>query len=372
LGEGVSLIQVVPQLPPAIGGVAGFATTLARALAEAGGAPSFFLVAARAWRTTDELPAAAIGEQSAANLERQLTSTGASTVLVHYANYAYQRRGCPSWLVEGAQRWRRASPGRRLVSFFHELYATGPPWRSSFWLSPAQRRLAARMLRASDGAATSLALYGRRLARWSPGAEPLVAPVFSTVGEPAAVPPSAEREPRTMVVFGGPGGRRRAYRELRPVLATACRALAVVEVLDLGPPLGELPAEIAGVPVRALGIRPEPEVSAILLRSYAGFLAYPEAFLPKSTAFAAYCAHGLVPVVAWPQQRRADPAAPERPPFWAPDVEPAPADPARLAARACAWYGGHDLTCQAAAIGALLGSAAPAAASAGPRRRTMP
>jgi hypothetical protein len=37
-------------------------------------------------------------------------------------------------------------------------------------------------------------------------------------------------------------------------------------------------------------------VSRLLLDSFAGFLAYPSAFLGKSTIFAAYCAHGLLPV----------------------------------------------------------------------------
>ena len=38
--------------------------------------------------------------------------------------------------------------------------------------------------------------------------------------------------------------------------------------------------------------------SALLLGSLAGFCSYPPAFLPKSTVFAAYCAHGLLPVCA--------------------------------------------------------------------------
>jgi hypothetical protein len=365
------LIQIVPQLPPAIGGVGGFAAALARALAEDGGLPSFFLVAADSWRAADGLAGEAIGERSAANLERRLAASGAETVLVHYVSYGYQRRGCPSWLVEAVRRWRAADASRRLVTFFHEVSASGPPWRSSFWLSPVQRRLAARLVRASDGAATSLALYGRMLARWAPGREPLVAPVFSTVGEPAETPAAGARHPRSMLVFGGPGSRRRAYGPLLPSLAAACRALAIAEIVDLGPPCGELPARVAGLPVRALGPRPEAEVSAILLRSYAGFLAYPEAFLAKSTVFAAYCAHGLVPVCACPRRRRwrSPPAAAARLPCWEPGAAPPPADPAALAARARSWYAGHALARQAAALRGLLGAGAPAGTATGARER---
>jgi len=343
------LLQIVPWLPPAIEGVGGYAVALGRALA-AHGIASRFLVADRGH--DPQLDAAAIGERSAAGLARQLAAAGAGTVLVHYVNYGYHGRGCPAWLVGGLVRWRAGAPGRRLVTYFHEVYASGPPWRSSFWVSPVQRLLAARLLRASDAAATSLGLYGRILSCWRPSPPVWVTPVFSTVGEPEAVPPLGERSPRAMVVFGGAGNRRRAYGPLRGVLAAACRALGAGEIVDLGPPVPELPARLDGLPVRPLGALPRDEASAVLLRSYAGFLGYPAPFLAKSTVFAAYCANGLLPVCAWPRRPRSP--ALERPPFWDAAAEPVPADPAVLAARALAWYHGHALAGQAARFHALL------------------
>jgi hypothetical protein len=367
----MTLLQIVPKLAPAIEGVGGYAAALGRALAGLG-IGSRFLAADGAWPETGEpagvsdlaratdLAGAPIGRRSAATLARLLTARGAGVVLLHYVNYGYERRGCPLWLVGGVARWRAGAPGRRLVTYFHEVYASGPPWRSSFWASPAQRLLAARLLRASDGAATSLALYGRMLARWRPAPPVLVTPVFSTVGEPSTVPRPGERRPRAMLVFGGAGNRRRAYGELRDELTAACRALSIAEILDVGPPLAELPALLDGLPVRALGVLPEEEVSGVLLRSYAGFLGYPAPMLAKSTVFAAYCAHGLVPVCAWARRRSG--SAAELPPCWEPGREPVPPDPAGLAARARAWYAGHDLAHQAAGFRALLTGAVEAQA----------
>lgn len=366
----MTLLQIVPKLAPTTEGVGGYAVTLERALASFD-LGSRFLVGDRDWPGTGEpagtsdLAGAPIGRRSAAALARQLTASGAGVVLLHYVNYGFERRGCPRWLVGGVARWRAGAPGRRLVTFFHEVYASGPPWRSSFWTSPAQRRLAARLLRASDGAATSLALYGRMLARWRPSPPVAVMPVFSTVGEPATVPPAGERDPRAMLVFGGAGNRRRAYGELRQALTAACRALAIAEILDLGPPLPELPPVLDGLPVRALGVLPEKEVSGILLRSYAGFLGYPAPMLAKSTVFAAYCAHGLVPVCAW-ALRRSGAAEALPPPCWEPDREPAPPDPTALAERARTWYRDHDLAHQAAVFRSLLAGPAEMAASALP------
>lgn len=371
-----ALVQVVPSLPLPEEGVGSYALGLARALAERHGIESRFVVGDPAWRgpAPDGLEAAPVRERSAAALAEAL---GAGPVLLHYANYGYQRRGCPRWLVEGLS---RDAGRRRLVAVFHEVYASGPPWTSSFWLSPVQRRLAAAVARRAAALVTSLDLYAAALGRWVPRERIALLPVFSTVGEPAAPPPLATRVPR-LVVFGGPGVRARAWR--RPeALAAACRALEVEEVADVGPGAGA-PAAIAGRPVTRLGSLPAAEVSRLLAASLAGFMVYPPDFLPKSTIFAAYCAHGLLPVCSWarparrglPRRGRAElPSArrPESPEsdfevpgagahdglWWSPDgPAPAPAEAQELAAAARAWYLSHALPLQAERYRALLDGA---------------
>jgi hypothetical protein len=325
----MSLIQIVPHAPVTPEGVGGYALALGAALARDAG------IANRC------LAAAALSERSARPLAAALA--GESTVLLHYANYGYQRRGCPSWLIDGIERWKGEETGRRLVTVFHEVYATGPPWRSSFWLSPRQRQLAARLVRASDAAVTSLDLYASVLHRWRPTVPIAVAPVFSGVGEPAAVTPLLSR-PRRLLLFGGAGARRRAWSDLREQLLAACEILGLEEVWDVGPGVGA-PARLGTRPVRELGVLPSAEVSARLLEGYAGFVAYPAAFLGKSGIFAAYSAHGLLPVCAWNGSSDAG-AANGVPPHWNP-VQPVPADPNALAAAAHAWYEGHSLARQA-------------------------
>lgn len=329
------LIQIVPHLPPPVEGVGSYAEALAGALRERCGIATRFIVGFPAERTPEAL---------VADLEMDMEEN--VPVLLHYANYGYQTRGCPAWLVRGLARWRRRSSGRRLVTMFHEVWATGPPWRSSFWLSPVQRRLAASVARLSDGIATSLALYSRRVSPWTAGREVRVLPVFSTVGEPATVPPFTARAPR-LVLFGGAGVRSRAWNRELPDLAAACAALEIEEILDVGPP-APAPARVGPVPVRSLGVLPAAEVGALLLASRAGFLAYPPDFLPKSTIFAAYCSHGTLPVCAWRGRiRNPEPL----PPFWRPDSG---ADPAEIARRAWSWYAEHALHRQAEAYQELL------------------
>jgi hypothetical protein len=238
-------------------------------------------------------------------------------------------------------------PGQRLVTIFHELYATGRPWQSSFWLSPMQRRLASRMQRLSDSAVTSLDRYCATLRSWQPTTRVATLPVFSTVGEPSAAPPLSKRRPN-MVVFGSAGLRRRAYAAGATTLLSASAALGVEEIVDVGP--GHVaPGSLGRIAVRALGEQPRSAVSALLAESLAGFLWYPADFLPKSTVFAALCAHRIVPVCSWHQNRgsRLD----ER--FWNPSQGEG-TDWQATADAAHQWYQAHGLSHHVALYSSLL------------------
>lgn len=353
----MDLLQIVPALPPAADGLGGYALALGERLAPLLQGEVRFAVGDPAWRPerAPGQPAVAVPARTPAALVELLRRWHGErqgrdcAVVLQYAGYGYQERGCPNWLVAGLERWRSEQREPRLVTFFHEVYASGPPWRSSFWLSPAQRRLAARLTRLSDATATSLDLYAAMLARWGPRIPPAVLPVTSNVGEPRQVPPLAERPPR-MIVFGGAGNRSRIYREHLPALAAACRALDAGEIVDVGPPV-PLPATAEGVPIARLGLLPAAEASAALLSARAGFLAYPAAFLPKSGVFAAFCAHGVAAVCTSAAPPASGLRAGEN--YLSLPLPLPPAGPERLqelADAARGWYAGHCLDRHAAAL----------------------
>lgn len=316
------VLQIVPSLPPPDEGVGSYALCLERALAGHGISTRFVTA-------------------EGGELSQRLERTEADAILLHYANYGYQRRGCPFWLLDALRRRPRE---RRLVTVFHEVYATGPPWRSSFWTQPFQRRIAAAVARTSDALVTSLDLYVRRIGPEAAPEKTSVTPVFSTVGEPREVPPLSSRV-RRLVLFGGRGARSRAYGELRSELLAACRSLGVEEIADVGPPLERPEEPVDGVPVRRLGVLPAAEVGRLLLGSLAGFVAYPAFFLPKSTIFAAYCAHGLLPVQAWRRRSRPGGTAPR----WT-----GSGDPQAVATAGHGWYREHSLARQAERFRELL------------------
>ncbi len=80
-----------------------------------------------------------------------------------------------------------------------------------------------------------------------------------------------------------------------------------------------------------------------MLAARAGFLAYPPRFLPKSTIFAAYCAHGLVRYVPGHVPGRSAATKAPAPPFLSAGGG---ADPRAAAAAAQGWYREHSLARQ--------------------------
>jgi len=338
----VRILQITPEGDALRGGVRATAEVVGRALAAARGLESDFVSG------------------------RELLSAGAPPaprIVLHYVSYGYARRGCPWHLVRAVEGWRRSGQLRRLVTVFHELYASGPPWTSAFWLAPVQRSLGRRLARASHGLVTSLDFYRDILASWTGRNDVIALPVPSTVGEPEQVPGPQMRAPR-LVVFGTAGSRARVYGEQSETLAAACRALGIEEIEDVGAPDPSAPETLAGIPVRRHGLLPSHAVGRLLLDARAGFLTYPPDLLGKSSIFAAYAAHGLVTVCAGRPAR--GPAGVPECALLADDVVEADRgsranalDPATLAARAAAthaWYRQHAAARHAAAFAELIGA----------------
>jgi hypothetical protein len=350
----VAIVQVVPVLPPPMEGLGGYALALGEALASRHGIASTYLVCAPDWQkntaASDEVHR--VDRRGAREIVSSLGELAgaqggqAPAVVLHYVNYGYQKRGCPTWLIRGLGRWRGAHPEARLVTVFHEVWALGPPWRSSFWVFPVQWALARRALALSDSAITSLACYVGRLGGDGAARKVTVMPVFSTVGEPRSVARLAGRD-KAVVVFGGAGTRDRAYSLYRRQLEACCTRLEAEVVFDVGPSLDSLPERVACARVQPLGMRAPGEVSTLLSRCLAGFAAYPPHLLGKSTVFAAYAAHGVLPVIAWNWTADGDEVR-RGVHYWC-SKDPLGRDtsPQAIASEATAWYDGHTVAVHA-------------------------
>lgn len=218
-------------------------------------------------------------------------------VLLHLSGYGFQKRGAPLWLLNKL-RADRANI-KTLGVFFHELYAFGPPWSSAFWLSPVQRYIARHIAELSDYWLTNRedsAVWLRRFAADKPHS---VLPVFSNVGE---MPSYASKRLPRVVVFGGAALRAATYHAAGDALFKWVR-LQGLELHDIGPMMNDQMLNDALNKAGAVihGKLDAHEVSDILAEASFGLVFYKAHEVAKSGVFAAYCAHGVCPILISPE-----------------------------------------------------------------------
>lgn len=294
----LTILQLVPRLKPEICGVGDYALELARALRDSHGIGSKFLVADPAWRhgtTLDGFDVAVLPSRTAASLAHAVAASGCDALVVQYSGYGFSNRGAPLWLARALRNLCVNLPDVHLITMFHELYATGPAWRSSFWLSYPQRRIARSIAQVSHHVRTNR----RASARWLERAAPkhrgriTVQPVFSNLGECPNAPPVSTRPPH-LVVFGH---QMINAPDLWRRLQTIVGALRAEQVSMLNRPLTPPASWPEGVPIILHGILSADAVSAVLRTARWGCINYAPAFLGKSGVLAAMMAHGIVPVL---------------------------------------------------------------------------
>ena len=235
----------------------------------------------------------------------QLSGAEFDHVILHYVNYGYQARGIPFALVPVLQELRHHCRGR-FLTIFHELYASGPPWKSSFWLQPLQKRIARNIARLSSVSLVSSESMRRQLGRLVSGAEVIVNPVLSNFGEPALSPEQFEqRDSHRWAICGGTALIERSLKSFREIVHRIPGEISPRHLFVLG---GNDSSTVRALLHRS-GIQTDyrphltpADASAILSASSFIWLDYftrpgvPGDVLLKSTAFAAACAHGAIPV----------------------------------------------------------------------------
>ena len=242
--------------------------------------------------------AARLGPQArVAVFEPGLSFDQGTSVLLQYSGYGYARYGAPLHLLAWVRRMRARM--HRFGVFFHEAYASGEPVTSTaFWFAPLQKHIARQLLRQSDFWLTNIQETVDRL-QGAAGERPhMRLAVFSNIGEAATIGTARER---VIVNFGGAHLRTETYLAAGDALFRWA-AEAQCEVHDVGPPIRD-PALAATLEAHGVHLhgRLAPEaVHALMNRALFGVVRYPPRFVAKSGVFAAYCAHGVAPVLLWP------------------------------------------------------------------------
>jgi hypothetical protein len=302
-----TLLQIVPHLPGTFDGVGDYALNLAKALSADHGITTTFLVARKTSVTAKDGYAiiSGLNRDASAELAQRFEH-----VILHYVNYGYQARGVPFSLRSFAKQLRRQLRGR-WVTNFHELYASGPPWTSAFWVRPLQVRIARDIIDLSTSCVVSNTPIEKAIHAYDVRKKIYLAPVMSNFGEPELRDFQAISTKRWAICGGTALIARslKSFEQLHPRIpdSFAPEHLDVVgghEEISINAILDRLRRSRPG-----LSCHYYPEVSAelaseVLRRSSFGWIDYfgagkvwPSMVL-KSTAYAACCAHGVVPILS--------------------------------------------------------------------------
>jgi hypothetical protein len=292
----MKIFSIVTGLPPKIDGIGDYAINIAKRLRQDFSIDTHFIALGKNPKEVENFSVDILPRRTSSSLNAILDSINPvnSIVLVHYAMRSYGYKGCPFWLLNSLQKYKKR--GGKLVIMFHEIYAQNSPIISTdFWLAPIQKYLVKSVYNIADQPFTNCENHTILLQNLKKNSYPelVVIPVPSTVGESQYLKPLEDRE-RRLIVFGQGGNKMQAYKA-SSVIRKACETLDIQEIWDIGPSV-QNPKSIGGVPVIRIGKINSEEIQIILMNSLAGFINYRHDLLGKSSIFASYCANGLLPI----------------------------------------------------------------------------
>jgi hypothetical protein len=230
------------------------------------------------------------------------TTTHGKKILLQYSGYGFAKRGAPLWLISKLASLK--STGCSIGVCFHELYADGPPWRSSFWLSPVQKYVAQSVVKLANYWMTNREQSSQWLQVRGGDKPNSVVPTFSNVGELMEI---SQNRVSKALVFGGAALRTNAYR-LRGLELFQWARNTGIQIHDIGPALFDphVNDTLNRYGVIKHGMLSSAEVHGHMSESLFGIVAYPVDYIAKSGVFASYCAHGVCPIVFSKDVRPAD------------------------------------------------------------------
>ncbi|MFB2921069.1 hypothetical protein [Aerosakkonema funiforme] len=303
----MNIIQIVPRLPPHTDGVGDYSIQLASQLLKGHGIATQFFVFQQGIKIepivagfpATGIPAHTV-EAFLSVLPKDITG-----IILHYSNYPYLRNkwDAPFWLVSALGKTVKQR-NIKLIVMFHELPFL--KFKKFNFLHPIQTLVSRRLAKSATTVITDSARFQAILERWLQHPVTCI-PDFSTIGEPDdGVPPLSDRAPR-IIVFGG-SDRVRVYQNHLKGLLYSCQALGIEEICDIGKSLNLQPSDFPGVRLVQMGFQPAEAIRELMLNSLAGFIDYSRfpGDLGKSSVFAAFCAHGLVPICSCYNPSEAD------------------------------------------------------------------
>lgn len=313
------IVHIVPTVPPELNGLADYSFKLSQHWPDAGASWSCLALrlpeeAQKNWPGANFSLFEPSQQGLSAALQKLDESAEIEVLVLHYVGYAYQPKGVPTWLPAVLAGWKKAHPQQSLVVMFHELWATGAPWRSCFWVLPTAKSIVSQLAAASDFWITSCQNYFDKVVSVGGKAgQGAVIPIATNIEPSAPIDfgrpwPLFQGKPLKIAVFGLATTRNTALSVHAGLLKELCEQNLIERISLLGQSpqnekvsakLASIRAEIGGESLwqTAYDLSPA-EASKLLREQDLGVVKETAPFLAKSTVFAAFCSHGVLPVCA--------------------------------------------------------------------------
>ncbi len=297
----MKIIQIVPHPPTHLGGISTYSLKLAEELLKTYGIFTEFIIYESCFQDFPQpieseingFPITILPEETIEAVLSFLGKTYFQGIILHYHQPRSGRFSHLFWLFKALQSAIKLNKCPLLV-IFHELSLTFSV-RNIEVFHPLRLLAGRGIAKTANTIVTPSAGFQTLLSKWVH--HPIQClPIISNIGEPQNVPPLEQRK-RRIIIFGREYSRDRVYKKYLQELILCCNILEIEEIYDVGSPGIDLP-KLDKISLVDVGEQPSEVVSQLMLTSLAGFFDYSHSpgDWGKSGIFAAYCAHGLIPI----------------------------------------------------------------------------
>lgn len=223
----MSIIFLVPRLPPAIDGIGDYSFNLIEKLSE----DSLFSHCALSDIITIDgaKPSAELFQKrfsfksnfyefqnNSDELSKLLDNSSGDILFLQYISWAYDcKKGSPLWLVEVIEKWLKQSSKRKLIVMFHETWSTGLFFQRVFWYQSKQKEVLKKLLYLSDLSVTSSKPNRQALESLAPGKKIETIPIGSNFSNYN----KSTKRWRDLLIMGRAASRLRAVKVHKKLLS---------------------------------------------------------------------------------------------------------------------------------------------------------
>jgi len=286
------IIQIVPTYPPNIGGIGHYAKLLAHQLIKEGINSKFLVSDLCDCKITNNVK---LFGKKTLKLSNLLENYNSKEIILHFSGYGFATRGLCFELIKSIKDWKQRDKKNRLITIFHEIYATGPIYRTSFWTYFPQKYLAKNLFKSSDISVTNNKENQLILSSFEKGKKVKIFSTFSNIGQ-INYYKNLNKRKEIAIIFGGSFQKKILYDDIflnQKRYYNLLSELSIKRILDVGPKVVNL-KKIINIPIKAIGIKSKKFISNLFSKAKVGLIFYPISQMPKSGIVAAYAAHGIL------------------------------------------------------------------------------